>query len=164
MTLLEVIKKAEEKQKILGENTAKVYIRRKDWSNVIDPVAFVWVYAPLDENLTLPFRKTSTKFEPSKGDVTNNDWELFTHYFSPKAENKDNKDSKPESTIPSENVTNVINQIVFTKKKLNELLEDTTKIKAMFEKNYGIKFNYFVKIQKFLLITKMQYYISLLNL
>lgn len=144
MTLLEVIKKAEEKQKILGENTTKVYIRRKGWKNVIDPVDFAWMHG-----LKLPLHKTNIEFKPSKDDVINTDWELF--YSLPKAENKNNKDSKPESTlIPSENVTNAINQIALTKKKLNELLEDTTKIKAMFEKNYGINFDYFVKNPKIL--------------
>lgn len=145
MTLLEVIKKAEEKQKILGENTTKVYIRRKGWKNVVDPVDFAWMYTS-----KLPFHKTNVKFKPSKNDIINYDWELF--YSLPEAENKGNKEAKPESTsITKENVTNAINQIALTKKKLNELLEDTTKIKAMFEKNYGINFDYFVKNPKILI-------------
>lgn len=53
MTLLEALKKAEEKQKILGENTVKVYIRRKGWKNIIDPVDFAWMHG-----LKLPFHKT----------------------------------------------------------------------------------------------------------
>ncbi len=144
MTILEAIKEAEEKQKNLGESTTKVYIRRKGWKNVVDPVDFAWMYTS-----KLPIHKTNVEFKSSKDDVINNDWELF--YSLPEAENKDNKNSKPESTlIPRENVINVIKQIVLIKKELDILSEDTTKIKAMFEKNYGIKFDYFVKNPKIL--------------
>ena len=104
MTLLESIKKAEEKQKILGENATKVYIRKKGWKIVVvDPVDFALKYI-----LNSLIYKTNIKIKPSKDDIINNNWELF--YFSPEVENKDNKDSKPESTsIPSENITNAIN-------------------------------------------------------
>ena len=155
MTLLEAIKKAEEKQNTLGESTAKVYIRRKGWTNLVDPIDFLWTYTPfnidkslVESNSTLPFRKASIKFNPNKDDVTNknNDWELFTHYFTPKTENKNNKESKPESTsTPKENITNSIKQIGFAKERLEKLSEDAVKIKKMFEKNYGIDFNYFVE-------------------
>jgi hypothetical protein len=43
MTLLEVIKEAEKKQKSL-DACGKVYIRRKSWENLIDPVSFRWFY------------------------------------------------------------------------------------------------------------------------
>lgn len=149
MTLLEVIKKAEEKQKILGENI-KVYIRRPNWNNkLVDPTDFTLVN--VSSELGEPrctFNKTPTEFCPNKYDMNSNSWELFIHCLNL----KENKEAKPESTsITKENVTNAINQIALTKKKLNELLEDTTKIKAMFEKNYGINFDYFVKNPKILI-------------
>lgn len=59
MTLLETIKKAEEKQKTL-DACGKVYIRRKSWENLIDPVSFRWFYGePL-------FKKTDISYTPSK--------------------------------------------------------------------------------------------------
>lgn len=145
MTLLEAIKKAEEKQKVLGENTTKVYIRRKGWKNVIDPVDFAWMYT-----LKFPFYKTDIKFKPSKDDVINTDWVLF--YSLPKAENKNNKDSKPESTSISkeekENIINAIEQIALIKKELNFLSKEVTKNREMFEKNYGINFERYIENPK----------------
>lgn len=147
MTLLEAIKKAEEKQKTLGENTVKVYIRRKGWKNVIDPVDFMWMYAS-----KLPFYKTNVEFKPSKNDIINNNWELF--YSLPETENKDNKDSKPDSTtITRDNVTNVINQIAKAKFCLNSLNEHVKDIKTVFETIYGISFDCF-KRNKNILIDK----------
>lgn len=141
MTLLEAIKKAEEKQKTLGENTVKVYIRRKDWKNIIDPVDFTWMYG-----LKLPFHKTNVEFKPNKDDVINNDWELFTHYFSPEAENKDNKKTKPEyTTIPRDNIANAIEQIMLVKELLKETLKNADLIVKVFQTRYGINFNDFVK-------------------
>ena len=46
MTLLEAIKEAEKKQKSL-DACGKVYIRRKSWENLIDPVSFRWFYGEL---------------------------------------------------------------------------------------------------------------------
>lgn len=147
MTLLETIKKAEEKQKTLGENTVKVYIRRKGWKNIIDPVDFVWMHS-----LKLPFHKTNVKFKPNKDDVINNDWELFIHYFSPKTENKDNKEAKPESTtIPRDNITNAINQITKAKFCLNSLNEHVKDIKTVFETTYGISFDCFKRNRNILI-------------
>lgn len=155
MTFLEAIKEAEEKQKTLSENTAKIYIRRRDWANLIDPVDFLWMYTPFNINKPLaesnsisilPFHKTNIEFKPNKVDIINNDWELFTYYFTSEAESKNNKESKPESTsIPKENITNSIKQIRFAKERLEKLSEDAVKIKKMFEKNYGVDFNYFIE-------------------
>lgn len=147
MTLLEAIKKAEEKQNILGENTTKVYIRRKGWKNVVDPVDFAWMHG-----LKLPLHKTNIEFKPNKDDIINSDWELF--YFLPETENKDNKDSKPESTtITRDNITNVINQIAKAKFCLNSLNEHVKDIKTVFETIYGISFDCF-KRNKNILIDK----------
>ena len=149
MTLLEALKKAEEKQKTLGENTVKVYIRRKGWKNIIDTVDFTWMHG-----LKLPFHKTNVEFKPNKDDLINNDWELFTHYFSPEAENKDNKEAKQESTtIPRDNTANVINQIAKAKFCLNSLNEHVKDIKTVFETIYGISFDCF-KRNKNILIDK----------
>ena len=145
MTLLEVIKKAEEKQKILGENTTKVYIRRKDWKNVVDPVDFAWMYTS-----KLPFHKTNVKFKPSKNDIINYDWELL--YSLPETENKDNKEVKPESTtIPRDNITNAINQIAKAKFCLNSLNEHVKDIKTVFETTYGISFDCFKRNRNILI-------------
>ena len=147
MTLLEAIKKAEEKQKNLSESTTKVYIRRKDWKNVVDPVDFAWMYTS-----KLPFHKTNVEFKPNKDDVINNDWELFTHYFSPESENKDNKEAKPESTtIPRDNITNAINQIAKAKFCLNSLNEHVKDIKTVFETTYGISFDCFKRNRNILI-------------
>ena len=144
MTLLEVIKKAEEKQKILG-NTTKVYIRRKSWKNVIDPVDFTWMYTS-----KLLFHKTNMEFKPRKNDIINNDWELF--YSLPEAKNKNNKDAKPESTtIPRENITNAINQIAKAKFCLNSLNEHVKDIKTVFETTYGISFDCFKRNRNILI-------------
>ena len=145
MTLLEVIKKAEEKQKILGENTTKVYIRRKGWKNVVDPVDFAWMYTS-----KLPFHKTNVKFKPGKNDIINYDWELF--YSLPEAENKGNKEAKPESTtIPRDNITNAINQIAKAKFCLNSLNEHVKDIKTVFETIYGISFDCFKRNRNILI-------------
>lgn len=137
MTLLEAIKKAEEKQKILGENTTKVYIRKKGWKNAIDPVDFVWIYTS-----KLPFHKTDVKFRLNRDDVINNDWELF--YSLPEAKNKDNKETKSESTtIPRETFINSIEQIAKAKFCLNSLNEHVKDIKTVFEATYGISFDCF---------------------
>lgn len=145
MTLLEALKKAEEKQKILGESITKVYIRRKGWKNIIDPVDFVWMHG-----LKLPFHKTNVEFKPGRDDVINDDWELF--YSLPKTENKDNKDSKPESTsIPRENITNAINQIAKAKFCLNSLNEHVKDIKTVFETTYGISFDCFKRNRNILI-------------
>ncbi len=151
MTLSEAIKKAEEKQNTLDKNTAKVYIRRRGWNNLIDPVDFLWMYTPFNINKPLaesnsisilPFHKTNIEFKLNKIDIINNDWELFIYYFAPEAENKSNTES---TSTPKENITNSIKQIGFAKERLEKLSEDAVKIKKMFEKNYGIDFNYFVE-------------------
>lgn len=145
MTLLEAIKKAEEKQKVLGESATKVYIRRKGWKNIIDPVDFVWI-----RTSNFPFYKTNVKFKPSKNDIINNDWELF--YSLPEVENKDNKETKSESTtIPKDNITNVINQIAKAKFCLNSLNEHVKDIKTVFETIYGISFDCFKKNKNILI-------------
>lgn len=145
MTLLEAIKKAEEKQKKLGESTTKVYIRRKGWKNVVDPVDFAWMYIS-----KLPFHKTNVKFKPSKNDIINYDWELL--YSLPEVENKDNKEAKPESTtIPRDNITNAINQIAKAKFCLNSLNEHVKDIKTVFETTYGISFDCFKRNRNILI-------------
>lgn len=145
MTLLEAIKKAEEKQKILGESTTKVYICRKGWKNVVDPVDFAWMYTS-----KLPFHKTNVEFKPRKNDIINNDWELF--YSLPEAKNKDNKETKPESTtIPRDNITNAINQIAKAKFCLNSLNEHVKDIKTVFETTYGISFDCFKRNRNILI-------------
>ena len=148
MTLLEAIKKAEEKQKVLGESATKVYIRRKGWKNVVDPVDFAWMYTS-----KLPFHKTNVEFKPRKNDIINNDWELF--YSLPEAENKDNKETKSESTSISkeekENIINAIEQIALIKKELNFLSKEVTKNREMFEKNYGINFERYIENSKILI-------------
>lgn len=147
MTLLEAIKKAEEKQNILGENTTKVYIRRKGWKNVVDPVDFAWMYTS-----KLLFHKTNMEFKPRKNDIINNDWELF--YSLPEAKNKDNKETKSESTtIPRETFINSIEQIAKAKFCLNSLNEHVKDIKTVFETIYGISFDCF-KRNKNILIDK----------
>lgn len=144
MTLLEVIKKAEEKQKILG-NTTKVYIRRKSWKNVIDPVDFAWMYTS-----KLLFHKTNMEFKPRKNDIINNDWELF--YSLPEAKNKDNKETKSESTtIPRETFINSIEQIAKAKFCLNSLNEHVKDIKTVFEATYGISFDCFKRNRNILI-------------
>ena len=145
MTLLEAIKKAEEKQNILGENTTKVYIRRKGWKNVIDPVDFAWMHG-----LKLPLHKTNIEFKPSKNDIINNDWELF--YSLPEAKNKDNKETKSESTtIPRETFINSIEQIAKAKFCLNSLNEHVKDIKTVFEATYGISFDCFKRNRNILI-------------
>lgn len=144
MTLLEVIKKAEEKQKFLG-NTTKVYIRRKGWKNVIDPVDFAWMYTS-----KLPIHKTNMEFKPRKNDIINNDWELF--YSLPEAKNKDNKETKSESTtIPRETFINSIEQIAKAKFCLNSLNEHVKDIKTVFEATYGISFDCFKRNRNILI-------------
>lgn len=152
MTLLEVIKKAEEEQKTLGD-IAKVYIRRKSWKNIIDPVDFVWMHG-----LKLPLHKTNMEFKPSKNDIINYDWELFydwklfTCYFSSEAKNKNNKETKSESTtIPRDNITNSINQIAKAKFCLNSLNEHINDIKTVFETTYGISFDCFKRNRNILI-------------
>lgn len=145
MTLLEVIKKAEEKQKILGENTTKIYIRRKGWKNVVDSVDFAWMYTS-----KLPFHKTNVEFKPKKNDIINNDWELF--YSLPEAKNKDNKETKSESTtIPRETFINSIEQIAKAKFRLNSLNERVKDIKTVFETTYGISFDCFKRNRNILI-------------
>lgn len=145
MTLLEAIKKAEEKQKNLSESITKVYIRRKGWKNVVDPVDFAWMYTS-----KLPFHKTNVKFKPSKNDIINYDWELL--YSLPEAENKDNKETKPESTtISRDNITNAINQIAKAKFCLNSLNEHVKDIKTVFETTYGISFDCFKRNRNILI-------------
>lgn len=149
MTLLEAIKRAEEEQKILGENTTKVYICRKGWKIVVvDPVDLALMYI-LKKSLIY---KANIKFKPGKDDIINSDWKLF--YFSPEVENKDNKEAKPESTtIPRDNITNAINQIAKAKFCLNSLNEHVKDIKTVFETIYGISFDCF-KRNKNILIDK----------
>lgn len=143
MTLLEVIKKAEEKQKTLGENTAKVYIRRKGWVNLLDPINFSLVYG--EYNIT-PFKECVSDYAPNKENLLSNNWELFTHYFAPEAENKNNKETKPEPTsIPRETFINSIEQIAKAKFCLNSLNEHVKDIKTVFETTYGISFDCFKK-------------------
>ena len=139
MTILEVVKKAEEKQKTLGINTAKVYIRRHDWTNLVDPVDFGWVSG---ENTATPFKESSNGYAPSKESLLSNDWELFVrHYYETKTENKE---SKPETaTIPKEVFLNSIEQIARAKHCINSLNEHIKDVKAVFEKTYGISFNCF---------------------
>lgn len=145
MTLLEAIKKAEEKQKNLSESITKVYIRRKGWKNVVDPVDFAWMYTS-----KLPFHKANVKFKPSKDDVINNDWQLL--YSLPDAENKDNKEAKPESTaIPRETFINSIEQIAKAKFCLNSLNEHVKDIKTVFETTYGISFDCFKRNRNILI-------------
>ena len=158
MTLLEAIKKAEETQKTLGENIVKVYIRRIGWKNVVDPVNFLWVRTPLDESISA-ICKTPIKFHPNKNDVinNNNDWELFTHFYhrEPEAKNKDNKETKPESTtIPRDNIANAINQIAKAKFCLNSLNEHINDIKTVFEATYGISFDCFKRNRNILIDKK----------
>ncbi len=144
MTLLEAIKKAEEKQKTLGENTAKVYIRRKDWVNLLDPVDFGWNFG---ENTATPFKESSNEYIPNKS-LLSNDWELFIHYYyyAPEAENKNNKETKPKlALIPKENITNSIEQIMLVKNLLKETLKNADLIVKVFQTQYGINFNDFVK-------------------
>lgn len=141
MTLLEVIKKAEEKQKTLGENTAKVYIRRKGWVNLLDPINFSLVYG--EYNIT-PFKECVSDYAPNKENLLSNNWELFTHYFAPEAKNKNNEEPKPEPTsIPRETFINSIEQIAKAKFCLNSLNEHVKDIKTVFETTYGISFDCF---------------------
>lgn len=141
MTILEAIKKAEERQKTLGENTAKIYIRRKDWVNLLDPIDFSLVYG--EYNIT-PFKKIVGGCALNKENLLNNNWELFTRYFAPETENKDNKESVPESTsIPRKIFINSIEQIAKAKFCLNSLNEHVKDIKTVFETTYGISFDCF---------------------
>ena len=143
MTLLEAIKKAEEKQNTLGENTAKVYIRRKGWVNLLDPVNFSLVWG---EYNTTPFKECASSYAPNKENLLSNNWELFTHYFAPEAKNRNNKKPKPESTlIPRENTINSIEQIMLAKGFLKETLKNADLIVKAFQTQYGINFNDFVE-------------------
>lgn len=137
MTILEAIKKAEEKQKTVSINTCKIYIHRKDWNNLVDPVDFAYVYG---EKSKTPFIKSENACAVGKESLLANDWELFTHYFDLKS----NGEAKAKENI-NENITDILNQIAKIKKILANFEEDTTDIKALFEKNYGINYNYFVK-------------------
>ena len=137
MIILEAVKKAEEKQKTLSINTAKVYIRRKGWTNLINPVDFGWTSG---ENTATPFKESDNSYAPNKESLLANDWELFTHYFD-----LSTKDKTQEKENVNENITDILNQIAKIKKLLVNFEEDTTDIKALFEKNYGINYNYFVK-------------------
>lgn len=149
MTILEAIKKAEEKQNTLGENTAKVYICRKGWVNLLDPVDFSLVYG--EYNIT-PFKKITSSYTPNKESLLSNNWELFTHYFAQKTENKDNKEAKQESTtIPRETFVNSIEQIAKAKFCLNSLNEYVKDIKTVFETTYGISFDCFKRNRNILI-------------
>lgn len=139
MTLLEAIKKAEEKQKTLGENTAKVYIYRKGWVNLLNPVDFSLVCG--EYNIT-PFKELVSGYIPNKESLLSNDWVLFVHCLNP--ELKYYKEVKPESTsIPRETFINSIEQIAKAKFCLNSLNEHVKDIKTVFETTYGISFDCF---------------------
>lgn len=136
MTILEAVKKAEKKQKTLG-TCGKVYIRRKSWENLIDPVSFKWFYGePL-------FKEADISYAPSKEGLLSNDWELFTRYYY--SETKE-KEPKPETTaISKENITNSIEQIMLAKGFLKETLKNADLTVKVFQAQYGINFNDFVK-------------------
>ena len=139
MTLLEAIKNAGEKQKTLGEYTAKVYIyiRRRGWVNLVDPVDFVWVNGEKSE---YPFKIIST-FKPDKESLLSNDWILFVHCLNIELKHKE---PKPEPTsIPRETFINSIEQIAKAKFCLNSLNEHIKDIKTVFETTYGINFDCF---------------------
>lgn len=136
MTLLEAIKEAEKKQKNLGA-CGKVYIRRKSWENLIDPVSFRWFYGePL-------FKKADISYTPSKESLLSNDWELFTRYYY--SETKEKEPKPKTTTISKENITNSIEQIMLVKGLLKETLKNADLIVKVFQTRYGINFNNFVK-------------------
>ena len=90
------------------------------------------------------------EFEPRKNDIINNDWELF--YSLPEAKNKDNKETKSESTtIPRETFINSIEQIAKAKFCLNSLNEHVKDIKTVFEATYGISFDCFKRNRNILI-------------
>lgn len=136
MTLLEAIKEAEKKQKSL-DACGKVYIRRKSWENLIDPVSFRWFY---DEPL---FKKADISYTPSKESLLSNDWELFTRYYY--SETKEKEPKLETTTISKENITNSIEQIMLVKGLLKETLKNADLIVKVFQTRYGINFNDFVK-------------------
>lgn len=136
MTLLEAIKEAEKKQKSL-DACGKVYIRRKSWENLIDPVSFRWFYVePL-------FKKADISYTPSKESLLSNDWELFTRYYY--SETKEKEPKLETTTISKENITNSIEQIMLVKGLLKETLKNADLIVKVFQTRYGINFNDFVK-------------------
>lgn len=142
MTILEAIKKAEEKQKTLG-TCGKVYIRRKSWVNLLDPADFRLVWG---EYNTTPFKECASSYAPNKENLLSNNWELFTRYFAPEAENKNNKEPKPEPTLISkQNITNSIEQIMLVKGLFKETLKNADLIVKVFQTRYGINFNDFVE-------------------
>lgn len=77
MTILEAIKKAEERQKTISTNICKIYIRRKDWNDLVDPVDFACVYG---EKSKTPFIKSENACAVGKESLLANDWGIFTHY------------------------------------------------------------------------------------
>ena len=140
MTILEVIKRAEKRQKTLSKNTAKVYIRRKGWKNLVDPVNLNWVFG---EHNATPFKESDNRYVPNKENLLSNDWELFTHFYCTETENKD---SKPKTvTISKENIAKSIEQIEIAKASLASLNKEVKCVEAVFEKTYGISFDCFRK-------------------
>ena len=140
MTILEAIKKAERLQNSIYANIAKVYIRRKGWTNLIDPVDLGWVSG---EKTVTPFKESDNGYAPNKESLLSNDWELFIHYYYCTPETK-NKELKPETTtISKETFLKSIEQIEKAKSCLNSLNEHIKDVKTVFEKTYGISFDCF---------------------
>lgn len=155
MTLLEAIKEAEKIQKELASKKlaskcVKIYIYRKEWSILVDPVNFTRIHGYWDKKPFTPY-ETSGEFYPNKNDVISNDWELFKHYYPTKSK-ENNKEAKPDSTtITRDNVTNVISQIAKAKFCLNSLNEHVKDIKTVFEATYGISFDCFKRNRNILI-------------